>query len=223
MSPEQVEGREIDGRSDLVSLRAVLYRLVSGQPAFAGDTVITLARKICDHSPPPVIDLQPDTPKWRNEIIQRLLAKQPADRIPSADELLRLAVVHRFPFHRTISHVGDRGLSEAAATFVSDGEIFVSSDDQQILPGLSISPSGEATVDPALAEVLFDLALKLDETMPFPVDVQHVLAAIVLADRSGQLDPNSRLSSDDPELVTVLASHVKTVFEKFGGKLGSDD
>ena len=101
--------------------------------------------------------------------------------------------------------------------------MFVSSYDQQILPGLSISPSGEATVDPALAEVLFNLALKLDETMPFPVDVQHVLAAIVLADRNGQLDPNIKLSPDDPALAAVLASHVKTVFEKFGGKLGSDD
>ena len=99
----------------------------------------------------------------------------------------------------------------------------MSSDDQQIVPGLSISPSGEATVDPALAGVLFDLALKLDETMPYPVDVQHVLAAIVLADRSGQLDSNTRLSSDDPALVAILASHVTTVFEKFGGKLGSDD
>lgn len=132
-------------------------------------------------------------------------------------------MVHRITFHRTISHVVDRGLSEAVATFVSDGEMFVSSDDQQILPGLSISPSGEATVDPALAEVLFDLALKLDETMPYPVDVQHVLAAIVLADRNGQLDSNTRLSSDDPALVAILASHVTTVFEKFGGKLGSDD
>ena len=99
----------------------------------------------------------------------------------------------------------------------------MSSDDQQIVPGLTITPSGQATVAPFLVDVLFDLALKLDETMPYPVDVQHVLAAIVLADRNGQLDSNTRLSSDDPALAAILASHVKTVFEKFGGKLGSDD
>ena len=91
----------------------------------------------------------------------------------------------------------------------------MSSDDQQIVPGLTITPSGQATVAPFLADVLFDLALKLDETMPFPVDVQHVLAAIVLAARNGQLDPNTRLSSDDPALAAVLAGHVATVFEKF--------
>ena len=56
-----------------------------------------------------------------------------------------------------------------------------------------------------------------------PVDVQHVLAAIVLAARNGELDPNIKLSPNDPALAAVLASHVKTVFEKFGGKLGSDD
>ena len=96
-------------------------------------------------------------------------------------------------------------------------------DDQQIVLGLLVSETGQATVDAALADVLFDLALKLDETMPFPVDVQHVLAAIVLAARNGELQPNTRLSSDDPALATILAKHVTTVFAKFDGKVGMDD
>ncbi len=45
----------------------------------------------------------------------------------------------------------------------------------------------------------------------------------VLAARKGELNPNTPLSSDDPLLVEVLVSHVKTVFEKFGGKVGRDD
>lgn len=96
-------------------------------------------------------------------------------------------------------------------------------DDQQIVPGLSVSETGQATVDPNLADVLFDLALKLDETMPFPVDVQHVLAAIVLAARNGELQPSTRLSADDPALTIILAKHVTTVFAKFDGKVGMDD
>lgn len=96
-------------------------------------------------------------------------------------------------------------------------------DDQQIVPGLSVSETGQATVDPTLADVLFDLALKLDETMPFAVDVQHILAAIVLASRNGELHPNTRLSSDDPALAIILAKHVTTVFAKFDGKVGMDD
>ena len=101
--------------------------------------------------------------------------------------------------------------------------MFENNNDQQIVPGLSVSATGQATVDPALADVLFDLALKLDETMPFPVDVQHVLAAIVLAARNGELQSNTRLSSDDPALAIILAKHVTTVFVKFDGKVGMDD
>ena len=96
-------------------------------------------------------------------------------------------------------------------------------DDQQIVPGISISSSGQATVAPSLSDVLFDLAIKLEEPTNLPVDVQHVLAAIVLAARKGELDPNTPLSSDDPALAEVLASHVKTVFADYGGKVGMDD
>ena len=99
---------------------------------------------------------------------------------------------------------------------MTDGE-------QQIVPGISISVSGQATVDPALADVLFDLALKLEEPTNHPVDVQHVLAAIVLAARSGELDPDTKLSSDDQALVAALVPHVKSVFEIYGGEVGKED
>jgi len=97
------------------------------------------------------------------------------------------------------------------------------SNDQQIVPGITVTSSGQATVDPSLADVLFDLAIKLEEPTKLPVDVEHVLAAIVLAARKGELDPNTLLSSDDPALAEVLAGHVKTVFADYGGKLGMDD
>ena len=96
-------------------------------------------------------------------------------------------------------------------------------DDQQIIPGISLSPSGQATVDPALADVLFDLAIQLEEITKLPVDVEHVLAAIVLAARNGQLDQNTRLSSSDLQLREVLADHVGTIFAKYDGKVGRDD
>lgn len=95
--------------------------------------------------------------------------------------------------------------------------------EQRVVPGITISTSGQATVDPSLADVLFDLALKLEEPTNHPVDVQHVLAAVVLAARNGELDPDMKLSSDDTALVAVLISHVKSVFDKFGGEVGKDD
>lgn len=93
------------------------------------------------------------------------------------------------------------------------------SGDQQIVPGISITSSGQATVDPSLTDVLFDLAIKLEEPTNLPVDVEHVLAAVVLATRTGELAPNTPLSSDDPVLVEVLVDHVKTVFEQFGRRV----
>ncbi len=105
-----------------------------------------------------------------------------------------------------------------------DGELSVdNSGDHQIVPGIVITSSGQATVDPSLADVLFDLAIKLEESTNLPVDVEHVLAAIVLAARSGELNPNTALSSDDPALEEVLVSHVKTVFSEYDGKVGMDD
>ena len=95
--------------------------------------------------------------------------------------------------------------------------------EQHVVPGISISVSGQATVDPSLADVLFDLALKLDEPTNHPVDAQHVLAAIVLAARSSELDPDVMLSSDDQALVAVLTPHVKSVFENYGGEVGKED
>ncbi len=97
------------------------------------------------------------------------------------------------------------------------------SSDHQIVPGISVTSSGQATVDPSLADVLFDLAIRLEEPTQLPVDVEHVLAALVLAARNGELDPNTPLSSDDPALAEVLVRHVKTVFADYDGKVTTDD
>ena len=95
--------------------------------------------------------------------------------------------------------------------------------EQQLVPGITISILGQATVDRSMSDVLFDLALKLEEPTNHPVDVQHVLAAIVLAARNGELDPDIKLSSDDQALVAALIPHVKSVFEKYGGEVGNED
>lgn len=94
---------------------------------------------------------------------------------------------------------------------------------QQLIRGISLTPSGQATVDPELTEVLIDVAIKIDDDSKFPVDVEHVLAAIVLASRAGKVNAETVLDGADEELVSLLGSHVETVFQKFGGKVGADD
>ena len=78
-------------------------------------------------------------------------------------------------------------------------------------------------MDAELGKLLFDFALKLEDTVAYPVDVQHVLAAIVLAAKDGRLDRGTPLSIDDAGQVAVLTDYVKIVFTQFQGRLGEDD
>ena len=94
---------------------------------------------------------------------------------------------------------------------------------QQLIRGISLSSSGQATVDPKLTEVLIDVAIKIDDDSKFPVDVEHVLAAIVLASRVGEVNSETVLDGANEELVSLLGAHVETVFQTFGGKVGTDD
>lgn len=95
--------------------------------------------------------------------------------------------------------------------------------DRQVVPGITMSNSGHANVEPELADVLFDLALILEEPTKLPVDVEHVLAAIVLAVNQGEIDPGIVLKANDPTLINVLKRHVKTIFADYDGHVGKDD
>lgn len=95
--------------------------------------------------------------------------------------------------------------------------------ERYIVPGIKVNPSGQAMIEPALNDVLFDLALKLEGMTDLPVDVQHVVAAIVLAERNRDIDSQRPISSDDSVLASVLEPHVKAVFALYGGEVGSDD
>jgi serine/threonine-protein kinase len=86
MAPEQVLGREIDGRADLYSVGVVLYRLLSGRLPFAADTAISMVQMQISEPPTPILSFKPDLPQWCCAIIDRALAKSPSDRFQSAEE-----------------------------------------------------------------------------------------------------------------------------------------
>ena len=87
MAPEQLEGREVDPRTDLFALGAVLYEMVTGRRAFAGDSFAGIAAAVLTSQPPPVRSLVPLTPPVLSRIVERCLAKNPDDRWQSADDL----------------------------------------------------------------------------------------------------------------------------------------
>jgi len=80
MSPEQVEGKELDGRSDVFSLGAVLYEMLTGQRAFEGRSQISIASAILEGEPTPIRSLKPMTPPALDHAIRRCMVKDPEQR-----------------------------------------------------------------------------------------------------------------------------------------------
>ncbi|MFY9531261.1 MAG: serine/threonine-protein kinase [Candidatus Acidiferrales bacterium] len=87
MSPEQVEGKELDGRSDIFSLGAVLYEMLTGKRAFEGKTQLSVASAILEREPEPLSTVKPVTPPSLERAIQRCLAKDPEERWQAARDL----------------------------------------------------------------------------------------------------------------------------------------
>ena len=92
-----------------------------------------------------------------------------------------------------------------------------------VAEGVLISADGEVSVDEGLTETLLDLAEALEERTGRPVDVEHVVAAVVLANRAGNIGSEKRLRTGDDLLLMALAPHVETVFAKYGGRVAEDD
>jgi uncharacterized protein (TIGR03067 family) len=90
MAPEQANGESIDVRSDLFSLGSVLYTLSTGRPPFRATTTMGLLKRICEETPRPIRELNPDIPEWLDDIIGKLLEKRPADRYQSAKDVAEL-------------------------------------------------------------------------------------------------------------------------------------
>ena len=87
MSPEQAEGKAVDGRSDLFGLGAVLYAMCVGRPPFRGASPVAVLRKVCDEPHRPVREANPDVPPALAAVVDRLLCKDPAGRFATADEV----------------------------------------------------------------------------------------------------------------------------------------
>ena len=86
-SPEQAQGAQPDPRSDLYSLGIVLYEMVGGRPPFSGENPVAIAYKQVHDTPKPLNQLAPDVPRPFEAIVAKLLAKNPAVRYQSAEEL----------------------------------------------------------------------------------------------------------------------------------------
>jgi serine/threonine-protein kinase len=88
MSPEQVKGRPVDGRSDIFSLGVMFYEMLTGEKPFPGQSITTVIYKIVNEDPVPPRQLNPLIHPGLNEIVLKALAKEPEVRYQSCREML---------------------------------------------------------------------------------------------------------------------------------------
>jgi eukaryotic-like serine/threonine-protein kinase len=89
MSPEQLEGKEADSRSDLFSFGVVLYEMATGKRPFEGKSQASLIASIMKEDPRPISAIQPMTPPALERVVKQCLAKEPDDRWQTAGDLKR--------------------------------------------------------------------------------------------------------------------------------------
>ena len=108
MSPEQVQEKPIDDKSDIFSLGCVLYELLTGEKAFFGDNLFSIMRKISHEDPVPIVKQRPGAPEILDKITGKALAKDPdqaeGERSPTRrPERTRIRFGWRAPPGRSLS------------------------------------------------------------------------------------------------------------------------
>ena len=87
MAPEQLEGKEADGRTDIFAFGCVLYEMATGRKAFSGSSQASLISSIMKEEPAPISAIAPTTPPALDRVVKRCLAKDPEDRWQNAADL----------------------------------------------------------------------------------------------------------------------------------------
>jgi hypothetical protein len=122
MSPEQADGLPLDHRTDLFSLGSVLYMMCTGKPPFRAGSTTAVLRRVCEETPRPIRECNPEIPDWLEAVITRLHAKKPEDRFSSAREVADVFAKYLADVqaHRLVKNLLPTAASPAAAAAPPD-------------------------------------------------------------------------------------------------------
>lgn len=173
MSPEQVQGHPVDGRSDIFSLGIVLYEMLTGHPPFGGEELHGILFRIVNEHVTPVSRLRAEAPPELEDIVAKCLAKRPQDRYPTAHELARdlysllqkttpdsLGAVANPPLSKTLKIVAF-GMPVIIALGLALGMIVITFILERIQDGHSNPPSSIQT--PQLINITNSLSSEKDD------------------------------------------------------------
>ena len=194
MSPEQVEGKELDGRSDIFSLGAVLYEMVTGRRVFDGKSQLSVATAILEKEPVPITAVKPMTPPVLEHAIKKCLAKSTEERWQSASDLAS-----------ELKWIAEGGAETATLSAVSRrGKLRL----------------GVASLAMTLLAVALAIATTYYATRPslqLPLLVSVIPPPGVFADTSGRIGP-PQISPDGRRIAFIGCNTESAATSMLGGK-----
>lgn len=212
MSPEQVRGEAIDGRSDLFGLGCVLYAACTGHPPFRAESSYAVLRRVTDESPRSLREINANVPEWLEVIVMKLLNKRRDDRFDSAAEVAELLVA-------CLAHV-----QEPASTPlpVVAGEL-VKSLDSEVRGRLELSTTFPTGQKPPIGKLLTAAALAIPlllagifialETSKGTISIESEADDVPIVIKKGGTVYDRITVSRDGESIRVYAGVYEVLFD----------
>ena len=192
MSPEQVKGRQLDGRSDLFSLGVMLYEMLTGEKPFMGQGVTTIIYKIVNENPIPPRDLDLTIHPGLSAVVTRTLAKDPYERYQSGTELIRdLESYKSYGTDANSTMISATGAFDRAA--ISEGDAtLIGSAAAVARPAPAPAPQPQPTAQPAPAARTTQMPQAVTEAAKAATGaVQGTPAAAALSSRAPAKPPST--------------------------------